>query len=572
MRKNPNIVLILTDDQGWGDLGRTGNTNLATPNIDALAADGAVMEWFYVQPLCAPTRAEILTGRYYTRTGVQGVTRRAERINLDERTIADVFHDAGYRTGCFGKWHSGQQYPYHPNGRGFEEFFGYCCGHWSHYFDSTIEHNGIEVKTTGYLTDVLTEKAVEFIETYRNEPFFCYVPLNTPHSPFQVPDRYFDKFREADLPLRAADPSREDIVRTRSVLAMCENIDYNVGRIVDAIARSGVCDDTIIVYLSDNGPNGHRWNGGMQGVKGVPDEGGVRSPCSITWPGHIRAGMTVHEIAGAVDLLPTLSELANVPVRATKAIDGVSLVPLLMDSGIDWPDRMLFARESAKDATSCITSVRTREFRAGGRAKGLYRLADDIGQRNDLSSSMPGMYRRLMDAITMWEKSAPVSALDTRLPVGHPEFHYTYLPAQDADASGNVHLSSIHPNASYFLDWKSVDDRISWDIDVVTGGEYTVTMMYTCRLGDEGSVIEFSCGNSVLAGTISEAFDPPLKDGCDRVKRDESYEKEFMPCALGRIWLDAGRRPLIIRARFVAGQCVADLRAIRLELHDPLLQ
>ena len=149
-QRRPNVLLILTDDQGYGDLSRTGNRMIATPNIDALAADGATMNQFFVQPLCAPTRAEILTGRYFPATGVCGVSTGAERINLDETLISELFKDAGYATGCFGKWHSGAQYPYHPCARGFDEFIGFCCGHWSHYFDSTIEHNGREYKSEGY--------------------------------------------------------------------------------------------------------------------------------------------------------------------------------------------------------------------------------------------------------------------------------------------------------------------------------------------------------------------------------------------------------------------------------------
>ncbi len=281
--KRPNVVLILTDDQGWGDLNLNGNTNIHTPEIDQLAAGGAVMENFYVQPLCAPTRAEILTGRYYPRTGVKGVCLGAERLNLDEVTIADLFRDAGYHTGCFGKWHSGQQYPYHPNGRGFDEFKGFCCGHWSHYFDSTIEHNGTEFQSEGYLPDVLTDYALEFIEENQNEPFFCYVPLNTPHSPFQVPDEYYDRHKDNPISLRSTHPEREDLNVTRAVLAMCENIDWNVGRVVNKLKELELDEDTIVIYLSDNGPNSWRWNGGMTGKKGDTEEGGVRSPCVISW-------------------------------------------------------------------------------------------------------------------------------------------------------------------------------------------------------------------------------------------------------------------------------------------------
>ena len=187
----PNILVILTDDQGWGDLSVHGNTNLNTPNVDSLARDGALFDRFYVCPVCAPTRAEFLTGRYHLRGGVHGVSTGAERLNLDETTIADVFKAAGYATGAYGKWHNGTQHPYHPNARGFDEFFGFCSGHWGQYFDAELEHNGELTRGKGYLPDECTDRAMDFMaaNVEQDQPFFCYLPYNIPHTPFQVPDR-----------------------------------------------------------------------------------------------------------------------------------------------------------------------------------------------------------------------------------------------------------------------------------------------------------------------------------------------------------------------------------------------
>src|SRR5262245_55855149 len=181
----PNIVVILADDQGWGDLSINGNTNLRTPHIDALARDGARFERFFVQPVCSPTRAEFLTGRWHPRGSVHGVSTGAERLNLDERTVAEAFRAAGYATGCFGKWHNGSQYPYHPNGRGFEEYYGFTSGHWGEYFDPPLDHNGRPIRGKGYLTDDLTDRAVEFLNknAVAGRPSFCYLAYNTPHSP-----------------------------------------------------------------------------------------------------------------------------------------------------------------------------------------------------------------------------------------------------------------------------------------------------------------------------------------------------------------------------------------------------
>src|SRR5688572_18353146 len=291
----PNVVVILTDDQGWGDLSASGNTDLSTPNIDSLAAGGVSLDRFFVCAVCSPTRAEFLTGRYHPRGGVRGVSTGGERLDLDERTIADVFKAAGYATGAFGKWHNGTQYPYHPRGRGFDEYYGFTSGHWGTYFDPPLDHNGELVRGKGFIVDDLTDRAMAFMEASARSgrPFFCYVPYNTPHSPMQVTDRFWERFAKADLPMRGVNPRQEDLGHTRAALAMCENVDWNVGRMLAKLEDLKLARDTIVVYFHDNGPNGGRWNGGMRGRKGSVDEGGVRSPLLVRWPGKIPAGRNV---------------------------------------------------------------------------------------------------------------------------------------------------------------------------------------------------------------------------------------------------------------------------------------
>ena len=199
----PNVVILLADDQGWGDLSVNGNKNVQTPNIDAFAKQGASLERFYVCPVCAPTRAELFTGRYHPRGGVRGVSTGQERLNLDEKTIGDSFKAAGYATGCFGKWHNGSQWPYHPNARGFDEYYGFTSGHWGEYFDPPLDHNGQPVRGQGYIADDFTDHALAFIETNKARPFFCYLPFNTPHSPFAVPETFWQRFKDKPLSLRA---------------------------------------------------------------------------------------------------------------------------------------------------------------------------------------------------------------------------------------------------------------------------------------------------------------------------------------------------------------------------------
>ena len=324
--RKPNVIVILTDDQGWGDLSLSGNSNLETPHIDSLARDGASFERFYVCPVCSPTRAEFLTGRYAARSGVYSTSAGGERINLDEKTIAEVFREGGYRTGAFGKWHNGMQYPYHPNGRGFEEYYGFCSGHWGNYFSSPIlEHNGEIVKGDGYIIDDFTNRSLEFMEKHKDESFFAYLPYNTPHSPMQVPDRFWDSVKDRELRMRNREPEKENNLHLRAALAMCENIDWNVGRILEKLDELGLAENTIVLFFHDNGPNGVRWNGDMKGRKGSTDEGGVRSPLLVRWPGTIRPGTVVETLGSTIDLLPTLADLAGIQVKGTRPLDGISL-------------------------------------------------------------------------------------------------------------------------------------------------------------------------------------------------------------------------------------------------------
>ena len=311
----PNVIVILTDDQGWGDLSLNGNSNLNTPNIDSLARDGASFDRFYVCPVCSPTRAEFLTGRYHPRSNVYSTSAGGERMDLDEMTIAQTFKAAGYATAAFGKWHNGMQFPYHPNARGFDEFYGFCSGHWGNYFDPMLEHNNQIVTGEGFCIDDFTNHAMEFVEEHKDKPFFAYLPYNTPHSPMQVPERFWEKFKNNDLEMHNREPKKENLPHVRAALAMCENIDWNVGRVLKKLDDLKIADNTIVIYFCDNGPNGTRWNGGMKGRKGSTDEGGVRSPMLVRWPEKIKGGCVVKQLGAAIDLLPTLADLAGIPVR-----------------------------------------------------------------------------------------------------------------------------------------------------------------------------------------------------------------------------------------------------------------
>ncbi len=564
--QKPNVVVILADDQGWGDLGIHGNANLTTPHIDSLARRGALFEHFYVQPVCSPTRAEFLTGRYHPRGGVRDVSTGGERLNLDEKTIADAFQAAGYATAAFGKWHNGTQYPYHPNARGFAEYYGFTSGHWGDYFSPPLDHNGREVRGQGFLIDDLTDHAIEFIGKHRGRPFFCYLAYNTPHSPMQVPDRFFEKFKDADLKLRYGGPQKEDVGHTRAALAMCENIDWNVGRVLRALDEARLADDTIVLYFSDNGPNGWRWNGGLKGRKGSTDEGGVRSPLLVRWPAKIKPGTKITQIAGAIDLLPTLTELAGVKRVGDKPLDGISLAPPLLGQEQRLPDRMLFQHWAGK------VSVRTQRFRLDAEGK-LYDLTTDLGQRRDVAREHADVATRLSAAVSAWRQNVLSGAAgkDARpFPVGYREFPRTVLPARDGVPHGNIRRSARAPNCSYFTNWTSREDRITWDIEIATDGRYEVEMQYTCAPADVGPTVRLSVGDAHVSAKVAEAHDPPaLGAQHDRVPRaGESYVKDFKPLNLGVIDLKRGRGVLTLQATDIPGKQVIEVRSVVLTLQS----
>lgn len=558
-RRRPNIVVMLSDDQGWGDLSVHGNTNLSTPNIDSLSRDGALFDRFFVCAVCAPTRAEFLTGRYHPRGGVRGVSTGAERLDLAEHTIAESFRSAGYSTGAFGKWHNGSQHPYHPNARGFDEYYGFTSGHWGQYFDPELEHNGKLVRGKGYIIDDLTDRAISFVEQNRSKPFFCYLPLNSPHSPMQVPERFWTKFANYDPKLRSTNPKQEEIGMTRAALAMCENIDWNVGRVLSKLDQLRLAQDTIVIYFSDNGPNSWRWNGGMKGRKGTVDEGGVRVPFLIRWPGQIRAGSRVDRIAGAIDLMPTLTSLAGVPSRAPKPLDGRDLSPLLRGGNASaWPDRMIFSMQNKR------VSVRTQQYRLDPEGK-LFDMVADPGQTSDVAAARPEAAAKLSAAVEKWRAEMLPMVGDDKRPFTVGYSKTTLLPARDGVPHGKVERSARPPNSSYFTNWTAPGDSMTWHIEVGTPGEYTADVYYACPKADTGSTIELSFGGESVKTEVTEAHDPPaIGKEFDKVERGESYVKDFKPMRLGKIRLKKGAGTLTLRAPEVKGRQVAEVRYIAL--------
>ncbi len=568
--ERPNVVVFLSDDQGWGDFSINGNQNLSTPNIDGLAAGGASFDRFYVCPVCSPTRAEFLTGRYYPRGGVYSTSAGGERLNTDVKTIADAFRSAGYATAAFGKWHNGMQYPYHPCGRGFDLFYGFCSGHWGNYFDPIVEQNGRLVKGDGFLVDDCTERAMQFMDKSVSEdkPFFVYLPYNTPHSPMQVPEQFYKPFANAKLIDRATQPEKEDLAHTRAALAMCENIDWNVGRVLKKLDAMALSDNTIVVYFCDNGPNGDRFNGGMKGRKGSTDEGGVRSPLFVRWPKRIAAKTKVAPISSAVDIMPTLMEMAGIDSNPTKPLDGMSLQPLLIPDSNKakqeaWPDRILFSYWNKK------LSVRNQRFRLDHKGK-LFDMVNDPKQTTPVNDSHAEVAAELSMAGKKWledvnpiDRDAPP---ERPFPVGHPDFSVTQLPARDAVTTGNIKRSNKYPNCSYFSNWTSTDDMIQWPVEVIQEGEFKVTLYYACKETDIGCEFELGLNEHKLPFQIVDAHEV-VDQGAehDRVPRVESFVKDFKPVTVGSIRLDQGFGNLTLKANVIPGDSAIEFRLLLLE-------
>jgi len=563
--EQPNVVVILTDDQGWGDLSLHGNQNLNTPNLDALAKAGAQFDRFYVCPVCSPTRAEFLTGRYHPRGGVFSTSAGGERLDLDEVTIADTFKAAGYHTGAFGKWHNGMQYPYHPNGRGFDEYYGFTSGHWGHYFSPVLEHNGALTRGEGFCVDDFTNRAMDFIEesVKQDKPFFAYLPYNTPHSPMQVPDQFWKKFDGLELEMRNRDPQRENLQHTRAALAMCENVDWNVGRLMKQLDKLGVADNTIVVFFHDNGPNGSRWNDGMRGRKGSTDEGGCRSPLFISWPGKIKPNTFVSQIASVTDLLPTLSNMAGINLIGEKPLDGIDLSAWIADPQKEHNDRIIINSWKGR------ISARNQQYRLDHTGR-LYDISNDPKQDQNIVKEQPAIAEKLREAIADF-KTDVLSDYNTTnegrpFVICHKDYRWTQVPARDGTAHGNIIRSNKFPNCSYFLNWISPKDKITWPAHVQHTGRYRVYLHYTCKKENVGCRVQLSFNDSTISQKIVESHDPPVVGANeDRFVRVESYVKYFREIDLGIIELHAGAGELSLTIPEMPGDEGIEFRLLMFE-------
>ncbi len=477
--KKPNVVLIMTDDQGYGDFSRRKNPVLETPNLDKLASQSVEFTRFSVSPVCAPTRAALLTGRYPLRTGVHGVTKGRETMRMNEVTLAQAMKGAGYRTSLVGKWHLGENYPYVPHARGFDEFVGFRVGHWNWYFDSPVERNGKDAMLPGYIGDALTNEAMRVIDASRRDPFFLYLAYNTPHAPYQLPDAYFNKFAGKGLS-----------VENQSVYGMVSNIDDNIGRLMGHLEKRGLAEDTIVMFLCDNGPQTNRFTAGLRGRKGSVYEGGTRSPLYVRYPKGWKTARQVDTICGHIDVTPTLLDLCQVKRPAGPVMDGVSLRPLLEGSSAARKDRMIFTHadqqpDPTKPWPGC---ARTQQYKMVG-GNELYDLLADPGENTNIAAARSEVMSRLQGEYEKWFASTLEGFTfgAPPIPVGYKEENPAKLTAPQAELQGGLRYFMKFGYAHDFVTgWNGAGDALKWKVDARVAGKYRVQAEYRCAEAGPG--------------------------------------------------------------------------------------
>ena len=417
----PSIVLIMPDDMGYGDLAAHGNPLIRTPHLDALHGESARFTDFQVSPTCAPTRSALMTGRHEFKNGVTHTINERERMSLDAVTLPQVLKQAGYTTGIFGKWHLGDEAPYQPDRRGFDEVYIHgaggigqtypgSCGDFpdNTYFDPALLHNGTVVRTKGYCTDLFFDQALRWMDSCREAgtPFFAYITPNAPHSPLISPGPKYDALYEGKQ-INGRELKEGDV----AYYAMISNIDDNVGKLLSRLDEWRLARDTLVIFLSDNGGTQMQlFNAGMRGSKGTYWRGGTRAPSFWRWPaGNIGGGTDCPALTAHVDILPTLADLLGIPLtgKVKAQVEGRSMAPLLRDPGAEWPDRTLvthlgrWPRGKATDFKHQRCSIRNSRFRLVENAQ-LYDLETDPGETTDVANEHPDTVAALRAAYDQW--------------------------------------------------------------------------------------------------------------------------------------------------------------------------
>jgi arylsulfatase A len=542
----PNVVLIMTDDQGWFDVGFNGNPHVKTPALDRLASEGVRFTRFYAEPVCTPTRAGLMTGRRFPRTGAIDTYMGRDTMSAGEITLGQVFQGRGYRTGIFGKWHLGRYRKYHPTRRGFDEFLGFWQYGFINRYDDPDElfWGDRPVVATGYISDVLTDAAIGFLRSHRERPFFLYVPYNAPHSPYLVPDEEIEPYLAAGLPLQEA-----------RIYGMVTRLDRNIGRLLEAIDALGLRDDTLVLFLTDNGGVSRYFKAGLRGNKASVYEGGIRVPLVARLPGRFPAGASVEAMGHVTDLFPTLCELIGAEVPKDRAIDGRSLLKLMTEG--DGPS----PHEHLSHQWTRVRPDPDRNWAAqDGRFKlvegALYDLDSDPGETRDVAAEHPEVARRLRAAFLEWFADVTAGQTYERPPieVGREDEDPVELDVTWAEAHGRA----VKPTYRRYIrdaitEWTQPGDAVRWSIDVTRAGRFEVVLAYGIDPGRDGSTFRVEAGGASLAVTVGPG----------------PGREVFVTRPVGALDLEAGRATLEIRAEKIAGRELMQLHKVWLRRVAP---
>ncbi|MBD3266542.1 sulfatase-like hydrolase/transferase [bacterium] len=518
-QEQPNVILIITDDQGYGDIGVHGNKKIKTPNMDRFANESVAFDRFYVCPVCAPTRACLMTGRYNYRTGVVDTYLGRAMMHNDEITMAEVFKNSGYATGIFGKWHLGDNYPLRPSEQGFDEVLVHKGGGigqpsdppGNSYDNPILFHNNKPFHYKGYCTDIFTDATIEFIKKNREKPFFAYLSTNAPHTPLEIDKRYVQPYLDMGLD-----------ETTAKVYGMVENIDENLGRLMHNLNQYGLDENTIVIFMTDNGPQQKRYTANLRGRKGSVYEGGIRVPCFIRWPKKLKAGKEVKPIAAHIDMLPTLIAACGLKQPENK-LDGINLMPVLEGQTATTPDRTLFTQwhrgDEPEKFRACAAWDQRYKLING---KELYDIQNDPYEKHDIADQNPDIVERLRQDYLDWfrDVSGTRGYAPPRIYIGTKHENPVILTRQDWRGP---HASWGKKGLGY------------WEVDIRQTASYNLTLRI--HAAGEGDTAHVKCGDThktqkLQKGATHCVFpDIPLQQGEGRLEA----------------WIDTGKEKIGVR-------------------------
>ncbi len=506
----PNVIVVMTDDQGYGDLGCHGNPILKTPNLDKLHAESVRFTDFHVSPFCTPTRASLMTGNYAGYTGAYRTSSGRTLMHRDQKTMANLFAGAGYVTGMVGKWHLGDNAPHRPQDRGFQDVVWHRAGGvgqapdcWGNdYFDDVYERNGKFEKFEGYCTDVWFRESMRFIEENKDKSFFLYLALNAPHGPYIVGEKWAAPYRK-----------KPNVVNA-NFYGMIANFDHNMGLLRDKLGELKLAENTILIFLTDNGTSagyethkqdaGYHWldsyprrgfNAGMRGRKSSVYEGGHRVPFFIHWPkGNLKGGKDIDTLAAHIDVLPTLADLCDIPVPGDIKPDGLSLKPLLKGSADDWKRQHLVEQYLGGAMANALppkprdfSVVMTERWRlVNSGEERLFDIQKDPTQSKDVARDHPEVVEKLRKLYDpFWEKVSP-RLTPVRIDIGNPTDNPTVLCSQD------WYMESGNPpwNFHSIRNLPKVTGR--WMLHVFKKGSYRITLRQFPKEADKPVLAEMA--------------------------------------------------------------------------------